>query len=127
MTEEEAFWTFAQIVECFIPLDYYSNLFGALIDQKVIRGLVEIYLPKLDQHVVEYELDINMHIFKWLVVLLVGHLDPETEYAIWDLFFTKNQVIIFQVVLTVLEWMQDDILACNDDGDLFMLFKEKPQ
>lgn len=88
---------------------------------------MEIYLPKLDQHVTEKELDVNMHIFKWLVVLLVGHLDPETEYAIWDLMFTKNLLIIFQVVLTILEWMQDDILACNDDGDLFMLFSEKPK
>ena len=30
--EEEAFWIFAMIVESLIPLDYYSNIVGALVD-----------------------------------------------------------------------------------------------
>ena len=32
MDEEEAFWTFAMIIETFMPIDYYSNMVGALID-----------------------------------------------------------------------------------------------
>lgn len=95
MTEEEAFWTFSQIVEQYLPLDYYSNLLGVLIDTKVVAELVTKHLPVLAAHAKEKELDINMFIFKWLVVLFVGHLDPETEYAIWDLFFAKSQMVIF--------------------------------
>ena len=36
MKEEEAFWTMAQIVERYLPLDYYSNMIGVLVDQKVL-------------------------------------------------------------------------------------------
>lgn len=35
MPEEEAFWTLVQIVEVILPLDYYSNLVGVLLDIKV--------------------------------------------------------------------------------------------
>jgi hypothetical protein len=33
--EEDAFWIFVQMVESILPLDYYSNMVGALIDQKI--------------------------------------------------------------------------------------------
>lgn len=33
--EEEAFWIFVMLVESILPLDYYSNMVGALIDQKI--------------------------------------------------------------------------------------------
>ncbi len=35
MQEEEAFWTLVQIIEVYLPIDYYSNLLGVLIDLKV--------------------------------------------------------------------------------------------
>ena len=31
--EEEAFWIFTCLVESIVPLDYYTNIFGAQIDQ----------------------------------------------------------------------------------------------
>jgi len=33
MNEEEAFWTLTMILETMIPMDFYSNMVGALIDQ----------------------------------------------------------------------------------------------
>lgn len=47
MPEEEAFWTLVQLVEVILPLDYYSNLLGVLIDIKVFQRLMEQALPKL--------------------------------------------------------------------------------
>jgi hypothetical protein len=32
MTEEEAFWTFTRIIEHMMPLDYFANMLGALVD-----------------------------------------------------------------------------------------------
>ena len=36
MKEEEAFWVLNQIIEKYLPLDYYSNMVGVLVDQKVL-------------------------------------------------------------------------------------------
>jgi hypothetical protein len=35
MNEEEAFWTLCMILETILPVDYYSNMIGVLIDQKI--------------------------------------------------------------------------------------------
>jgi hypothetical protein len=47
MPEEEAFWCLCQIVETILPLDYYSNLLGVLIDLKVFQQMFREKLPKL--------------------------------------------------------------------------------
>ena len=33
MNEEEAFWTLTMIIETILPIDYYSNMVGVLVDQ----------------------------------------------------------------------------------------------
>lgn len=35
MNEEESFWTLCMIIETILPIDYYSNMIGVLIDQKI--------------------------------------------------------------------------------------------
>ena len=30
--EEYAFWTLCQMIETYLPLDYFSNFFGVLVD-----------------------------------------------------------------------------------------------
>jgi hypothetical protein len=47
MSEEEAFWTLVQMVEVYLPIDYYSNLLGVLIDLKVFKDLMNRRLPNL--------------------------------------------------------------------------------
>ena len=32
MNEEETFWTLAMIIETILPMDYFSNMVGVLID-----------------------------------------------------------------------------------------------
>jgi len=41
LAQEETFWVMCQIVETLLPLDYYANLVGALIDQKVFESLLQ--------------------------------------------------------------------------------------
>lgn len=47
MSEEEAFWTLVQIVEVILPMDYYTNLLGVLIDLKVYQAIMRDRMPKL--------------------------------------------------------------------------------
>ncbi len=47
MTEEEAFWTFSCIVENIMPVDYFQQMLGARVDQKIIEILIAEKFPKL--------------------------------------------------------------------------------
>jgi len=113
MNEEEAFWTLAQTVETILPMDYYSNMLGVLVDQKVLQTLLLKRLPRLCEHLQEFNFSLDLLAFQWLVCLFVNNLPAETEYAVWDLFFIKGVSVLFRVAITVLELMQDEILSTD--------------
>lgn len=39
------------IIETLMPLDYYSNMVGALVDQKVFIDILSEKIPDLFQHI----------------------------------------------------------------------------
>jgi hypothetical protein len=50
MSEEEAFWCLTMLIETILPLDYYSNMVGVLIDQQVFKEAVKFFFPDLCEH-----------------------------------------------------------------------------
>ena len=44
---------FTMIIETLMPLEYYSNMVGALLDQKVFQTLLKDKLPELADHLKE--------------------------------------------------------------------------
>ncbi len=110
-----------QIVEIYLPLDYYSNLLGVLIDLRVFKDLMSKKLPKLCKHLQEQEFDVDLLLTKWLICLFVNHLPLETELLVWDLFFLKGSQVIFRVALTLFSMMEKEILQAEDMGSIFMI------
>jgi len=41
LNEEEAFWVLTQILESYLPLDFYDMMVGVLIDQEVFFEIME--------------------------------------------------------------------------------------
>jgi len=52
--EEESFWVFTTICEDYLPIDYYSDMLGILVDQKVFENLLTLKHPKLVAHLKTY-------------------------------------------------------------------------
>lgn len=50
LNEEESFWTFVSITECILPIDYYSDMLGILVDQKVFEFMLTEKFPKMVAH-----------------------------------------------------------------------------
>lgn len=50
LNEQESFWLFVSITENMLPLDYYSDMLGVLVDQKIFEKLLIEKYPKLVQH-----------------------------------------------------------------------------
>jgi len=89
------------MVEIYLPIDYYSNLLGVLIDLKVFKDLMSKRLPKLCKHLEKQDFDVDLLLTKWLICLFVNHLPLETEFLVWDLFFLKGSQVIFRVALAL--------------------------
>jgi hypothetical protein len=63
MDEEEAFWTLSMIIETVLPLDYYSNMVGVLIDQKVFSILLQERDPELCEYMQKMSFDPSLLAF----------------------------------------------------------------
>ena len=50
LNEQESFWLFVSITEVILPLDYYSDLLGILVDQQIFEQLLTEKYPKLVNH-----------------------------------------------------------------------------
>jgi hypothetical protein len=111
-------------VEQLLPIDFYSNLVGALVDQKVIQHLMQEQCAKLLKHLERWP-ELNMMlaqmVFKWLMCLFVGELPEETELLVWDLFFLKGSYIIYKVALTLIQIISVQILKLDKYNDIIMV------
>lgn len=67
--EEAAFWLFCMIIECVLPLDYYSMMIQVLIDQKVLMHLLSTKNPKFLQKYSDLEVELIMKSFQWFICL----------------------------------------------------------
>lgn len=50
MNEQQSFWLFVSINENLLPIDYYSDMLGILVDQKVFEELMIEKFPKVVAH-----------------------------------------------------------------------------
>ena len=123
MTEEEAFWTLNQIIEKYLPLDYYSNMVGVLVDQKVLQIFMQKRLPKLVEHLAANDFSLDLVAFQWIVCLFASNLPQNIGMAVWDLFFIKGIVVLFRVALTILSLMQDEILKTNKFEEIYSIIE----
>lgn len=88
-----------------MPMDYYPNLLGVLIDLNVFKFLMRERLPKLCNHLETFNFDLDILLTKWLIVIFVNYLPLDAELAVWDLFLIKGSTVLFRVALKLLYLM----------------------
>jgi hypothetical protein len=125
--EEDAFWIFVQMVESILPLDYYSNMVGALIDQKIFYQIFKREIPDLCRHLEEAGFDPSLLAFQWLVCFLSYNLPEEVSFRVWDLFFLKGPKIIFRISLALLHRMKKDLMKSKDFAEIFETLESFPR
>ena len=75
LTEEQAFWVLAVLIEDILPSDYYtSSMTGCRIDQGVFQSSLAWKLPKLFSHLKAYEIDIGPITCSWFLSLYINIL-----------------------------------------------------
>lgn len=115
------------MVESILPLDYYSNMVGALIDQKIFYELFEQTLPDLCLHLQEAGFDPSLLAFQWLVCFLSYNLPQDVSDRVWDLFFLKGPKIIFRISLALLHLMKKDLMRSKDFAEIFETLESYPR
>ncbi|XP_003708177.1 TBC1 domain family member 8/9 [Megachile rotundata] len=122
-SEESAFWQLCNVCESLLP-DYYDRrVVGALVDQGLLEELAAEYLPTLHARLQELGL-IKVISLSWFLTIFLSVMPTSSAVNIMDCFFYDGAKVIFQIALTVLEWNQDKLLNCRDDGEAMQLLTD---
>ncbi|XP_055603497.1 TBC1 domain family member 9 [Uranotaenia lowii] len=118
--EEDAFWILCCLCESLLP-DYYNDkVVGAQIDQGLLDELIASQLPNL--HVKLGDLGmIRMISLSWFLTIFLSVMPYESALHIIDCFLCDGAKVIFIIALKILEWNQEKLLNCNDDGEAMQL------
>lgn len=122
-SEEAAFWQLCIVCESLLP-DYYDRrVVGALVDQGLLEELAAEYLPTLHARLQELGL-IRVISLSWFLTIFLSVMPTSSAVNIMDCFFYDGAKVIFQIALTVLEWNQEKLLNCRDDGEAMQLLTD---
>lgn len=126
-SEEEAFWIFTMMMESMIPIDYYSNLSGVLIDQNIFHNLMRERLPDLCQHFESIGLDLSFLAINWITCLLCMGLPQDVSDRIWDLFFLRGHKVIFSFLLAIMQSMKAELMRMQNFDEAMQFISESPR
>ena len=129
--EEQVFWIFIQIIEKILPLFYYSDLAGIIIETTIIDTFVSFYLKKFYDSLLEnnFKLSLNNFIHKWMVSLFAQALSPEMVYTFLDFFLLEGETCLYKGALFIMVVMQNIIFEQKNMCEfehIFNLFNEAP-
>jgi hypothetical protein len=126
--EENVFWIFTQIIEYLLPLNYYSELAGVIIDTKLICIYLEKYIPDLDQFfkITNFDLNVNNFIHKWLLSIFTQTLSIPLIYNFFDFFFLEGNIALFKGVLGIFASIKKYIFKSKDFETIYSSLSNQP-
>ena len=124
--EEHAFWLFIQIMEKILPVIYYSELVGIVVETTLIENLVSLYFPDLYQYLLNNNFNIPLRNFihKWMVCLFTQTMSPEMVYTFLDFLFLEGSDLLIKNSLFLISYIHDKLLKNNDFEYMYNLFNE---
>ena len=105
--EEEAFWIFTQMIECYLPGDFYLVFTGVRKDIKIIVEIVTKTLKFCDQSII---LCLNNLVGKTFISLFSREIQNEITYQIWDAFFIYGEIVLYRAFIWIAYLFCDNTL-----------------
>ena len=122
--EEQAFWLFIQIMEEILPITYYSELVGIVVETTMVENMLGLYFPELYKFIVDSNFNIPLRNFihKWMVCLFTQNLSPEMVYTFLDFFFLEGRDLIIKNSLFIFSCIHDKLIKNNDFEYMYNIF-----
>lgn len=113
------------LIEEILPINYYNQLIGILVDTTILKILIKKLMPKLSI-IIENNKDHDgnfigdIFINKILINLFVNKaIDKNISLLIFDYLFLKGNKIIFQAFLSIYHFLSDLIIKCDKNIESF--------
>ena len=120
--EEETFWIFTQIIENYLPGDFYLLFTGVRKDMKIIQDLIKKTLTFCDESII---LCLNNLISKTFISLFSRGIPKELTFQIWDAFFIYGEIILYRTFIWIAYFLCDKSLVNKDIEEVSQYMTEK--
>ena len=125
-SEEQTFWLFIIIMENILPIIYYSELVGVVIETTIIENLISVCFPHLYNFLLDNNFNIPLRNFihKWMVCLYTTTLSPEMVYTFFDFLFLDGRDTIIKNSLFIMSFIHDKLINNNNLEFMYGTFNE---
>ena len=97
--EEEVFWVFTNIIENYLPSDFYINFFGVKNDIEIVKKIIMLTLPYVKGE--NFEFLLKNLITKCFISLFSQNIRGEILDIIWDSFFVYGNIILYKTFIYI--------------------------
>ena len=120
--EEKVFWIFTQIIENYLPGDFFLLFYGVRKDMKIIEKLIKKQLQILDSDI---EKCISNLISKCFITLFAQNIPDKIIFTIWDAFFIYGEIILYRAFIWIAYLHYDKSLIGHDISDINQIIMNK--
>lgn len=108
---------FTELIEEILPINYYSELCGVIVDTTIVNILLKKYFPKLKSLFSNEMLNsiLNNFLQQSILGLFTCFLKEETSYLIWDFLILEGSSVLFKAFIGIFSTLQKSLLASNED------------
>ena len=98
--EEESFWVFTNILENYLPIDFYLKFTGVKVDMQVVKNLINSTL-KYSKNDETIDIILNNLLTKCFISLFSQSFQDCISNIIWDTFFIYGNIILYKAFIWV--------------------------
>ena len=120
--EEETFWIFTQIIEIYLPGDFYLLFTGVRKDKRIIQDIIKKTLKFCDQSMI---MCLNNLISKTFISLFSKGIPQEITFQIWDAFFIYGEIILYRTFIWISYLLCDKSLVNKDIEEISTYMNDK--
>jgi len=117
--EEEAFWILCCLIEDILPIDYFSNMVGVLVDQKIFTEMVSFHNKELAAKFAKLDGDPSLICLQWFVCCYVTTLSDKLSDVIWDLLMVEGHIVLYKAGLVFLDSLKKFIMEVEEFHEIF--------
>ena len=122
--EEQTFWLFIQIMEHILPITYYSQLVGIVVETTMVENMLGLYFPDLYKFIMDSNFNIPLRNFihKWMVCLFTQNMSKEMIYTFFDFFFLEGRDLLIKNSLFIFSYIHDKLMQSDDFEYMYNIF-----
>jgi len=114
--EEKVFWTFSQLMENILTVDYFSQMLGVYVEVDILMCLLrDLYTPnmlkKLDKN--DKIIYLQNILLQWFISLFIIKFPKSLQLFIWDIFFIEKKIVLYKVSISLLHKYKNEIASAD--------------